>query len=169
MQSFVKTLLLILLPISCGSTWEPPRLRDEVKVGPTTIKIYDDAIMYDDFLIVLDAMQHALDKQIGDTTRVVRVFDVVLEVYPCHRQFLWYGRELPFDVVGLYSIHGRIMLRTCYASTYDTALFHEFFQHRFPHVSSGNPNSEHKEEWANFENIMRRETRKYLWPNASID
>lgn len=162
-------LLIAMVMLTCGDVYEAPVLKDEVKVGPTTIQFYDDAVMYPDFVIILDAMQHALSLYIHDEARAIRVFDVKLEVYSCSRKFLWFGRELDWDVVGLYSPHGKVLLRTCYESLWDTALFHEFFQHRFPHVSSGELNSEHKEEWIRFENIMRKETRKYLWPNASID
>ena len=165
----ILSTILPLLTLTCGDA-ASYNIIDEVKVGPTTILQFEDALYYDDLNIILDAMQHALDIHMNyDTKAVADVFAVKVELHPCNRPFYWYGQQLGPEVVGLYDVHGRILIRTCYANTSDTALHHEFWQHRFPHVRSGNPNPGHTPDWVQFEVDMRKRTTAYLWRDTTIN
>lgn len=58
----------------------------------------------------------------------------------------------PYEVMGLYyGDRAEILVRTCEWDISQTALPHELFEHRYPHVYMGNPNSEHAPTWHAFQ------------------
>lgn len=138
--------LIALLACACGSAEAVPPGRAYPELPATLRALHQFVVEWND----------------RDTAN--QMFDLPIELQSCDLPIKWSGGQLATEVMGAYHHHvPAITIRTCQPALLDTALLHELFQHRYPHIIFGHPNLNHDPEWVGMENIVRQQLQVLLY------
>lgn len=113
--------------------------------------VYQDTAPIEDIYVWLDATTQVLI-EVLDKHTAEAVMDVYIRVYAEDHEFN--GLD---NTIGLYYPElDLIMVRRLGDSVQDTALPHEIFEHRLPHILTGEPNRDHADYWHEFGTNLAR-------------
>lgn len=160
MCSWRATAALVSLLVGCGgAAYSDTTVVDDV--GGVTF-VFEDVEPYVDLMAVGECFAEELLRMSGTHTATTVMVIVTPNTKPSPE---------PGKVIrGIY--HARenaIWLARWSRYLWDTSYAHELFQHRLPHLLTGDPNGNHKPEWEGKEIEARRNCARKLSSAASDD
>ena len=145
----------------------------DFKVGPTDVIVEDGAVPWEAFSRDFRCFQLYVEAEIGPDW--VEVFDTTLEIHPSYAPLDWRVHSSvtePAFISGLfYKSHIRVL--DLGDTMFQSAIPHEFIQHRIPWVLTGDSNASHSKEWVDVQNkilnhMRNRDVKTTIPCNSSI-